>query len=158
MGCNNYLRQYIYIYIYTTYAYHAEYHCCKIILVEIVLVHIQEIFIHFVLMAGTRTLFLEFLTLDESNFKLNNFSNNNSLSSIIYDLINILRSLSQTGYWQFHRKIIFFREEKSFGKFLKSSLKKLGQWTIRDEEVTLMKTNDITVNIKKFKFELLSIL
>lgn len=32
--------------------------------------------IHFVLMAGTRTLFLEFLTLDESNFKLNNFSNN----------------------------------------------------------------------------------
>lgn len=53
--------------------------------------HVHELSIHFVLMAGTRTLFLEFLTLDESNFKLNNFSNN-SLSSII------LRLLSQTGY------------------------------------------------------------
>lgn len=53
--------------------------------------HVHELFIHFVLMAGTRTLFLEFLTLDESNFKLNNISNN-SLSSII------LRLLSQTGY------------------------------------------------------------
>lgn len=56
----------------------------------------QELSIHFVLMAATWTLFLKFLTLDESNFKLNNFSNNNSLSSNNNSLI--LRWLSQTDY------------------------------------------------------------